>query len=568
MADASTAKRNPNPSSSETVANNDDLLNQILLYLPIRSLLRFKSVSKHWLSLITNPHFLHLRTTHPNPRPSGLFLYRYSHQIHPDFDFLSLLNYESPSKPPFKALTFVHDPSDLRILQSCNGLLLCRGLHLYIYNPTTSQFATLPQPPRRVLTPLRCFTTFYAYNLAFDPSKSPHYKVVSVNFSCGLPDHYELEIYSSETGLWSPSGDPFTGDVSFNLGVFWNGALHWISTSGGDSLYFNVDEELLETMPMPPIPDGWEERRLRYFRESRDHLHLIEIYGPHTTQFNVYEMERDYCGWFVKYRVDIDAIPNAFPEMIRSSLDPSDLHYYQFVILGVIREENDEESFLVLHIPGKVIWYNFRDKSFRELFDVPRRPDNECFSFEGSQTRNLKRKYYVYNHTTKQFTTLPTLGFGSPRSVVHGVNFAFNPAKSPHYKVMCVQSSDFSSEHYQIKIYSSNTGPWRVSGQPFTAHVNIQFNGGVYWNGATHWLSIRGDPLCFGVDKKCLQIMPMPPLPSGYDRRWFNYFGESGDHLHLIERYRPPNMQFNIYELERPFRVVCQVSNRPWFSCC
>ncbi|XP_028123955.1 F-box protein At5g07610-like [Camellia sinensis] len=184
-----------------------------------------------------------------------------------------------------------------------------------------------------------------------------------------------------------------------------------------------------------------------------------------------------------------------------------------------------------------------------------------------SQTHNLKRKYYVYNHTTKQFTTLPTLGFGSPRPV-HGVNFAFNPAKSPHYKVMCVQSSDFSSEHYQIKIYSSNTGPWRVSGQPFIAHVNIQFNCGVYWNGAIHWLSIRGDPLCFVVDKKCLQIMSMPPLPSGYDRRWFNYFGESGDHLHLIERYRPPNTQFNIYELERPFRVVCEVSNRPWFSCC
>ncbi|CAL5364146.1 unnamed protein product [Camellia sinensis] len=169
-----------------------------------------------------------------------------------------------------------------------------------------------------------------------------------------------------------------------------------------------------------------------------------------------------------------------------------------------------------------------------------------------SQTRNLKRKYYVYNHTTKQFTTLPTLGFGSPRPVVHGVNFAFNPAKSPHYKVMCVQSSDFSSEHYQIKIYSSNTGPWRVSGQPFTAHVNIQFNGGVYWNGAIHWLSIRGDPLCFGVDKKCLQIMPMPPLPSGY--------------LHFHQATIGGGL--TILGSRRPFRVVCEVSNRPWFSCC
>ncbi|THG03994.1 hypothetical protein TEA_007127 [Camellia sinensis var. sinensis] len=325
MVDAPRPKRNPNsnPSSSETVGNNDDLLNQILLYLPIRSLLRFKSVSKHRLSLITHPTS---STSEPPNQTPDL----------PD---------SSSTAIPTKS-----------ILSSISSLSSITNPH---QNPLSkhslSQFATLPQPPRCVLAPLRCYTTFYAYNLAFDPSKSPHYKVVSINFSWGLPDHYELDIVSSETGLWSPSADPFNGDVSFNPGVFWNGALHWISTSGGDSLYFNVDEDRLETMPMPPIPDGWEERRLRYFGESRDHLHLIEIYGPRTTQFNVYAMERDYRGWFVKYRVDIDAIPNAFLEMIRSSLDPSDLHYYQFVILGLIREEKDEESFLVLHIPGKVI---------------------------------------------------------------------------------------------------------------------------------------------------------------------------------------------------------------------
>ncbi|KAL7253715.1 hypothetical protein ACSBR1_008127 [Camellia fascicularis] len=150
---------------------------------------------------------------------------------------------------------------------------------------------------------------------------------------------------------------------------------------------------------------------------------------------------------------------------------------------------------------------------------------------------------------------LPTLGFGSPRPVVHGVNFAFDPSKSPHYKVICVWSSDLSSEHYQIEIYSSNTGPWRVSGQHFTAHDNIQFNGGVYWNGAIHWLSIWGDSLCFDFDKECLQIMPMPPLPSGYDRRWFNYFGESGDHLHLIERTIAEHLNFYNFVI---LSVVCR----------
>ncbi|KAL7229412.1 hypothetical protein ACSBR2_008006 [Camellia fascicularis] len=97
MADDSTS--NTNQSSAEAVANNDDLLNQILVGLPIRSLLRFKSVSKHWLSLITHPHFVRRRTL--NFEPSGVFWESYSkpHLI-PGFDFIPFNNL-NPTKPPF-----------------------------------------------------------------------------------------------------------------------------------------------------------------------------------------------------------------------------------------------------------------------------------------------------------------------------------------------------------------------------------------------------------------------------------------------------------------------------------
>ncbi|KAL5745898.1 hypothetical protein ACOSP7_027044 [Xanthoceras sorbifolium] len=122
-------------------------------------------------------------------------------------------------------------------------------------------------------------------------------------------------------------------------------------------------------MPMPNIPDGYYSRRFRYFGESRGHLHLIEIYGPCTALFDVYEMERDYSGWMVKYRVDLLTVAAAFPEMARSYLDPLDFHYYGFSILSIVREEDDNNSYLVVHLPNKAIRYNFKDKSFKKLHE-------------------------------------------------------------------------------------------------------------------------------------------------------------------------------------------------------
>ncbi|CAL5322918.1 unnamed protein product [Camellia sinensis] len=341
------------------VATDDDHLNEILVRLPIRSLTHFKTVAKQWLFLIANPHFVRRRTrTTQISKPSDLFLQNFPMVLARQLDFIPLkLNPEIPTNPPFRTqLRFVEDPP--KILHSCNGLLLCQGVNLCIYNPTTNQFTTLPYPPIRQVPKFinNCHYP-YAANLAFDQSKSPHYKVVYIYCYYGLSTHFDLEIYSSETSLWTTLGSPFPSGLNFRNGVFWNGALHWIGLlRDADSLYLNIEEERFVTMPnVPPVPDGWDERRVKYLGSSSDHLQLIEIYGPPTTQFNVYEMERDYSEWLVKFRVDLDSITNAFPEMIFITLDGT--CDYKFVILGLIREEeeDDDESFLLLHLPATMM---------------------------------------------------------------------------------------------------------------------------------------------------------------------------------------------------------------------
>ncbi|XP_010263252.1 PREDICTED: F-box protein At5g07610-like [Nelumbo nucifera] len=283
--------------SSAVITNSNDLLSEILLRLPVKSLVRFKSVSKQWLSQISNPRFTHNHCLRNPSSVSGLFLRISLISLPPEkpnFDFISLDG--KPTMAPFKSLMFSDDHEAIDLKQSCNGLLCCRsfrrnrGKHnYYIYNPVTKQYTTLPQPKG---------ISVFCIHLAFDPQKSPHYKAVCVSKSDTNSESYQIEIYSSETGPWRLSKGSFSVPLSleFDKAVFWNGAINWYSF-GEASLYFNVDQECLQTMPMPPLPEKWDTKRCRYFGESQGHLHLIEMDGynaPCTTHFDVFEMERDY----------------------------------------------------------------------------------------------------------------------------------------------------------------------------------------------------------------------------------------------------------------------------------
>ncbi|KAL1816322.1 hypothetical protein DCAR_0520704 [Daucus carota subsp. sativus] len=363
--------------SAVKVASSEDLLIQILLKVPIKALMGFKCVSKQWSSLITNPHFVHLRS--PLPSASSLFFISSTRKRkNPDYQFIPL-DVGDEWRTPFKILDFIHDPlgSGISVLQSCNGLLLCASFRAhelsrryYVYNPTTKQFAILPQIGSQYAEHV-C-----GMNLAFDPVRSPYYKVVCVRRVGNL---FQIEIYSSETQLWRVSGKPFTAPeyTEFQNCIYWNGSVHWWSGSfhwsngiiyGGHwrdvpyTLYFKVDEESLERLPSPKKPNYLVPK---YVGESEGHLHLVEF--KYTILLDVYEMARDYSGWFVKYQLDLYAISNVYPEIIRENKT------YAYHIISLLRkgkEEEEDGSFLVLEIVGgKTVRYNLVDKSVEKLWE-------------------------------------------------------------------------------------------------------------------------------------------------------------------------------------------------------
>ncbi|KAJ6857588.1 hypothetical protein NC651_039109 [Populus alba x Populus x berolinensis] len=331
----------------DVVLGNDDFVSEILLHLPVKNVLKLKVISKRWLSIISHPSFS-IRHTYLNPHTiSGLLLNVAFHFKKPSSYLYVSIDGKSVLDVSSDFLRFDPDkPGSTYVSQSCNGLLLCskrmrysaertKPTYYYVFNPTTRQFVELTLPSGDGIRSNRI-------QLVFDPSKSPYYKVLCIHYFKSL---LEIHVYSSETRIWKLSLKQENFDsssVNLNNGVFWNGAIHWISRMG-NGFCFLLDKESLQAMTSPPLPESWEASNFRYFGESGGELHFIglltgeqkpdiiamgvnaspEMPDDKTTSSNivVYAMEKGCSKWFVKYYLDVNAIVMAYPEI--TDQDPS-----------------------------------------------------------------------------------------------------------------------------------------------------------------------------------------------------------------------------------------------------
>ncbi|GKE20680.1 hypothetical protein Tco_1432192, partial [Tanacetum coccineum] len=262
----------PESSSMELVISNNDLLTEILVRLPTLSLVLFKSISKRWSSLIkevANVTFRH------NLDPlSGLFLQKYPSSKEYEYTVSFSCDFV-PFDTRIPLLAFgpeVH--GDVKILDSCNGLLLCcstsSSRNLFVNNPSISNmFKVLPEPD---ISPLykviynRSLTCFYGLKMAFDPTKSPLYKVIYAETMHRFPfgnnetdDWVQIHTFSSETGNWSLCGHHFSYNRFdlFGDGVYWNDAIYWANFEHGISKLDIINEHpVLTVLPSPYTVDG------------------------------------------------------------------------------------------------------------------------------------------------------------------------------------------------------------------------------------------------------------------------------------------------------------------------
>ncbi|KAF7152277.1 hypothetical protein RHSIM_Rhsim01G0014700 [Rhododendron simsii] len=261
-----------------------------------------------------------------------------------------------PLRPPIcrqplhpKPETFLH----LRRMMSIDRHVVQYNIAFIVCNPTTKKYTLLPIRDGVVIG-------WSAY-LVFDPSKSPHhYKVVLV----GSGHHRnEIDIYSSQSLCWRKA---IARKRFFGRGVFWNGAIHWL-TDDDFLKRFDVDVEEIISMPNPQSPKILPRCKIMYFGECGGCLILIQSRSYCPSGLRILELERDYSGWVVKCRINFRPLISTFPEM--KSRRNNCLHGFK-VLYCAVKGESERGLVLLLAIPGRIVSYNPKKKTWDVLRDL------------------------------------------------------------------------------------------------------------------------------------------------------------------------------------------------------
>ncbi|XP_059650512.1 F-box/kelch-repeat protein At3g06240-like isoform X2 [Cornus florida] len=245
-----------------------DMLLEILYRLPPKSLCRFKSVSKSFFLLISDPNFHEAHLNRINNKPQRFIFYSdclYS------VDCTEASNNDAVTAMKHDFFQ-IADPDEFDIMGSCNGLILVSdgdGVKLLL-NPSTREGKELPDSPFRHQT----FSVYTMYGLGYD-SSTDDYKVVTIEGKEDIDDDDDddddrdddddfinsiVSVYSLKTDSWRrienvPCDDSPLEPCSL---VLVNGCLHWLSyTSSGSFVVsaFDLGDEKFRVVETPCSPD-------------------------------------------------------------------------------------------------------------------------------------------------------------------------------------------------------------------------------------------------------------------------------------------------------------------------
>ncbi|KAL2960029.1 hypothetical protein AAZX31_17G018000 [Glycine max] len=205
----------------EKVILPQEMVNQILLRLPVKSLLQFKTVCKSWLSHISDPHFAisHFDLAAARTERIALLVPFDREFLSIDFD-ASLASNALNLDPLLASKSF-----SLVILGSCRGfLLLICGHRLYVWNPSTDDYLVV----------------LASYNRNFPQDE--------------LVTHFEY--FSLRANTWKATdGTGFSYKQCYyyndnQIGCFSNNALHWLAFRFDESLNVIVAFDLTKKIWM------------------------------------------------------------------------------------------------------------------------------------------------------------------------------------------------------------------------------------------------------------------------------------------------------------------------------
>ncbi|MCD7451388.1 hypothetical protein HAX54_011696 [Datura stramonium] len=246
----------------------EELISEILSRLPVKPLLKFRCVSKSWLSLISSTEFVntHLSLSANKKEYTHHMLILDSNYMLRHCNLRSLFREASirsidtdyPTKSNGSDKMW---PDFDRIIGSVNGLicLSTENDHLFMWNPSIRKYTKLPDPKPRLRK-----VYWRQYGFGYDEFHDD-YKIVGIFFfdEYGTTNKDEIKIYSLKSDSWR-SVDPCPiEDLSIDSGKFVKGKLHWLTKTpgynfckGGDIISLDLADEKWGKVEQPCYGEG------------------------------------------------------------------------------------------------------------------------------------------------------------------------------------------------------------------------------------------------------------------------------------------------------------------------
>ncbi|KAM3261628.1 hypothetical protein ACQJBY_052359 [Aegilops geniculata] len=342
----------------EEITLNDDVLTEILLGVPPKSILRARAVSKHWRHVATRPCFLTAYALRRPPEILAIF------RLDQADDKSSTNSKYNKIKKAVCAIPFdddlegrpllYYDPATMLFRGFCDGLLLFnRGCDsLVISNPATRHAAVLPSLPMASSSASVQPFGFYYHR------PSDRYRVL-----CHVDDIPAdgTANYILSTGAAEPRrlGDTMPdGVLRESSAVTLHESLHWLihpakSCNPDKMVAFDTVSEKFRTMAPPPVPAA---DNVIYGKP-----HLFEMNGvlavsamrdvPHMEAWTLEDYSQERWAWCLRISI---------PQTRSIIVSP-----FTVSALGVL-----EGNMLVVEHNGMVMLHDMVGKRKRRMVDI------------------------------------------------------------------------------------------------------------------------------------------------------------------------------------------------------
>ncbi|KAL2529578.1 F-box protein CPR30 [Forsythia ovata] len=250
------------------------LVNDVLLRLPVKSLLRFRSVEKAWRYLIDDPDFIKMHMERSMKMETGSsvqVIHRCNlkkfYSLHLDLSGNPIRDPEELHHPfgnrydLDKSVAYDGD-YEIHLVGSCNGLLCFfdSAHRIVLWNLATRKYFEL-QHLGIELPKFANLYNFVNYGFGYD-SSTDDYKVIRLitAYNQSVSECSLVELYSLKSDSWTRYEDLVGYALESNYGILIGGALHWLRYESeiddfeNPIVGFDLAKEEFNFVPRPNLP--------------------------------------------------------------------------------------------------------------------------------------------------------------------------------------------------------------------------------------------------------------------------------------------------------------------------